>query len=124
MFKPLAFTKTFTMAWAAFLSITIGPALIVLMTGAKVVPEHKHPISRILHRLYYPWVSLLMTRRFLSIAIAIVAVASAVPIYKRIGSEFMPPLNEGTILYMPTTLPTISVSEATRLMQIQDRVIK
>jgi Cu(I)/Ag(I) efflux system membrane protein CusA/SilA len=124
LFKPLAFTKTFTMAWAAFLSVTIGPALIVLMTGAKVIPEHKHPISRILHRLYYPWVSMLMRRRLISIAIAVVAVGSAWPIYQRIGSEFMPPLNEGTILYMPTTLPTISITEATRLMQIQDRIIK
>jgi len=124
LFKPLAFTKTFTMAWAAFLSITIGPALIVLMTGGKVIPEHRHPISRFLHRLYYPWVSLLMTRRFLSILIAVVAVGSSVPIYKQLGSEFMPPLNEGTILYMPTTLPTISATEATRLLQIQDRVLK
>ncbi|MCU0770736.1 MAG: efflux RND transporter permease subunit [Verrucomicrobia bacterium] len=123
LFKPLAFTKTFTMAWAAFLSLTLGPALIVLMTGAKVIPEHRHPISRLLHRLYYPWVSLLMRRRFLSIAIALAAVGSAIPIYKRLGSEFMPPLNEGTILYMPTTLPTISISEATRLLQIQDRIL-
>ncbi len=124
LFKPLAFTKTFTMAWAAFLSVTIGPALIVLMTGAKVIPEHKHPISRLLHRIYYPWVSLLMTRRRLSIAIAIVAVGSSYPIYQRLGSEFMPPLNEGTILYMPTTLPTVSVTEATRLLQIQDRILR
>ncbi|HBC86965.1 MAG TPA: CusA/CzcA family heavy metal efflux RND transporter [Lentisphaeria bacterium] len=124
LFKPLAFTKTFVMAWAAFLSITIGPALIVLMTGVKVIPEHKHPISRLLHKMYYPWVSMLMTRRILSIAIAIVAVASSYPIYKRLGSEFMPPLNEGTILYMPTSMPTMSITEATRLMQIQDRIIK
>ncbi len=124
LFKPLAFTKTFTMAWAAFLSITIGPALIVLMTGAKVIPEHKHPISRFIHRLYYPWVSALMTRRILSIAIAVAAVVSSVPIFQKLGSEFMPPINEGTILYMPTTLPTISITEATRLMQIQDRIIK
>lgn len=124
LFKPLAFTKTFTMAWAAFLSITIGPALIVLMTGAKVIPEHRHPISRFIHRLYYPWVSALMTRRVLSIAIALVAVASSVPIFKKLGTEFMPPNNEGTILYMPTTLPTVSITEATRLMQIQDRIIK
>ena len=124
LFKPLAFTKTFTMAWAAFLSLTIGPALIVLMTGAKVIPEHRHPISRILHRLYYPWVSALMRRRILSIAIALAAIASAVPVYLKLGSEFMPPLNEGTILYMPTTLPTVSITEATRLMQIQDRLIK
>ncbi len=124
LFKPLAFTKTFTMAWAALLSITIGPALIVLMTGAKVIPEHKHPISRILHRIYYPWVSLLMTRRILSIVIAVAAVASSCPIYKKLGSEFMPPINEATILYMPTSLPTLSVTEATRVMQIQDRILK
>ena len=124
LFKPLAFTKTFTMAWAAFLSITIGPALIVLMTGAKVIPEHKHPVSRLLHRLYYPWVSALMRRRLLSILIAVLAVGSAVPAYLKLGSEFMPPLNEGTILYMPTSLPTMSITEATRLMQIQDKILK
>ena len=124
LFKPLAFTKTFVMAWTAFLSITIGPALIVLMTGAKVIPEYRHPISRLLHKMYYPWVSMLMTRRILSIVIAIAAVASSYPIYKRLGSEFMPPLNEGTILYMPTSLPTMSITEATRLLQIQDRIIK
>ena len=124
LFKPLAFTKTFTMAWAAFLSITIGPALIVLMTGAKVIPEHKHPISRLLHRVYYPWVSALMRRRILSIIIAILAVASSIPIYQKLGSEFMPPLNEGTLLYMPTTMPTVSITEATRLMQMQDRLLK
>jgi Cu(I)/Ag(I) efflux system membrane protein CusA/SilA len=124
LFKPLAYTKTFTMAWAAFLSVTIGPALIVLMTGAKVIPEHKHPISRFIHRLYYPWVSALMTRRLLSIGIAVAAIASSIPIFTKLGSEFMPPIEEGTILYMPTTLPTVSVTEATRLMQIQDKVIK
>lgn len=124
LFKPLAFTKTFTMAWAAFLSLTIGPALIVLMTGARVIPEHRHPISRFLHRIYYPWVSMLMTRRVLSIAIAVLLVASSYPIYKRLGSEFMPPLNEGTILYMPTSMPTMSITEATRVMQIQDRILK
>lgn len=124
LFKPLAYTKTFTIAWASFLSITLGPALIVLMTGAKVIPEHKHPISRVLHRLYYPWVSALMRRRLLSIAIAIIVVASSIPIYKKLGSEFMPPLNEGTILYMPTTLPTISITEATRILQLQDKILK
>ncbi len=124
MFKPLAFTKTFTMAWAAFLSITLGPALIVLMTGKKVIPEHRHPVSRLLHRLYYPWVSALMRRRVPSILIALAAVASSVPVFYKLGWEFMPPLNEGTILYMPTTLPTVSITEATRLMQIQDRILK
>lgn len=124
MFKPLAYTKTFTMAGAALLSITLGPALIVLMGARRVIPERHHPISRLLHRLYYPWVSALMRRRKLSIAIAIVAVASAIPVYFRLGSEFMPPFNEGTILYMPTSLPTMSITEATRLLQIQDRILK
>lgn len=124
LFKPLAFTKTFTMAWAAFLSITIGPALIVMMTGAKVIPEHRHPISRLLHKMYYPWVSMLMTRRVLSIVIAVAVIASSYPIYKKLGSEFMPPLNEGTILYMPASLPTMSITEATRILQIQDRILK
>ncbi len=123
LFKPLAFTKTFTMAWAALLSVTLGPALIVWLTGARVIPEQRHPVSRLLHRLYYPWVSLLMRRRLVSIALAVVAVGSAWPVYQRLGSEFMPPLNEGSILYMPTTLPTISISEATRLLQIQDRIL-
>ena len=124
LFKPLAFTKTFVMAWAAFLSITIGPALIVLMTGAKIIPEYRHPISRLLHKMYYPWVSMLMTRRLLSIGIALAVVVSSYPIYKKLGSEFMPPLNEGTILYMPTSMPSMSITEATRVLQIQDRIIK
>jgi copper/silver efflux system protein len=124
LFKPLAFTKTFSMAWAAFLSITIGPALIVLMTGSRVIPEKRHPVSRFLQKIYYPWVSALMRRRFLSIAIALGVVASAIPVYKKLGREFMPPLNEGSILYMPTTMPTISITETTRLMQIQDRILK
>lgn len=124
LFKPLAYTKTFTMLGAALLSITLGPALIVWMTGKRVIPEHRHPVSRLLHRLYYPWVSALMRRRKLSVAIALVAVGSGVWAYRQLGSEFMPPLNEGTILYMPTGLPTMSLTEATRLMQIQDRILK
>ena len=124
LFKPLAFTKTFSMAWAAFLSITIGPALIVLLTGSRVIPESRHPVSRFLQHLYYPWVSALMRRRFLSIAIALAAIASSVPVFFKLGREFMPPLNEGDILYMPTTLPTVSIAEARRLMQLQDRILK
>ena len=124
LFKPLAYTKTFSMAWAAFLSITIGPALIALLTRGRAIPEHRHPVSRFLQRLYYPWVSALMRRRRLSIGIAVAAVLSAWPVYHRLGSEFMPPLNEGSILYMPTTLPTLSITEANRLLQMQDRILK
>lgn len=124
LFKPLAYTKTFTIASAALLSVTLGPALIVMMVRSFVIPEHKHPVSRFLHRIYYPWVSALMRRRFLSITIAIIAVISSIPIFFKLGSEFMPPLNEGTILYMPTTLPSVSITEATRIMQIQDKILK
>ena len=101
-----------------------NPALIALLTRRRVIPEHRHPVSRLLQRLYYPWVSALMRRRRLSIAIAVVAVLSAWPVYHRLGSEFMPPLYEGSILYMPTTLPGISVTEAERLLQVQDRILK
>ncbi|MSR64485.1 MAG: efflux RND transporter permease subunit [Verrucomicrobiae bacterium] len=124
LFKPLAYTKTFSIAMAALLSITLGPALIVLLTGKKVIPENRHPISRLLQRIYYPWVSALMKRRFLSIAIAVIAVGSSWFAYRQLGSEFMPPLNEGSILFMPTTLPSVSITEAKRLLQMQDRILK
>jgi len=124
LFKPLAFTKTFSMAFASLLSITLAPALMVLLIRGKIRPEHEHPVSWRLQRIYYPWVSALMRRRLLSIGLAVLAVVSSVPIFFKLGSEFMPPLNEGDILYMPTTLPGVSVTEAGRLLQVQDRLIK
>ena len=143
LFKPLAYTKTFSMAGAALLSITLAPALMVLLMRGHIIPESRHPVSRFLQRIYYPWVSALMRRRRLSIAIAAVAVLSALPLVPffhkllparlreiprikdlRLGSEFMPPLNEGSILYMPTTLPGISLPEATKYLQLQDRILR
>ncbi len=125
LFKPLAFTKTFAMFFAALLSITLAPALMVLFirTG-RIWQESVHPISKRIQRWYYPWVSALMRRRLLSIAIAVVVVLSSVPIFFKLGSEFMPPLNEGDMLYMPTTLPGVSITEATNVLQVQDRIIK
>lgn len=124
LFKPLAYTKTFSMFFAALLSVTLAPALMMLLLNTgKIWSERVHPISRRLQALYYPWVSALMRRRTLSISIAVVAVLSAVPVYMRVGSEFMPPLNEGDMLYMPTILPGISITEAGRILQIQDELI-
>lgn len=124
LFKPLAYTKTFSMFFAALLSVTLAPALMMLLLNTgKIWSEQVHPISRRLQAIYYPWVSALMRRRVLSISIAVIAVLSAVPVYFKLGSEFMPPLNEGDMLYMPTILPGISITEAGRILQIQDEVI-
>jgi Cu(I)/Ag(I) efflux system membrane protein CusA/SilA len=144
LFKPLAFTKNFCMAIAAVLAITLDPAMRLLFTHAapfafrprflarlanavlvgKIHAEEKHPISRLLIRLYRPVVELAVRLRWVVIAAAIAAVVLTVPVFERLGSEFMPPLNEGTLLYMPTTLPGISLAEAQRLIEIQDRVLK
>jgi Cu(I)/Ag(I) efflux system membrane protein CusA/SilA len=124
LFKPLAYTKTFSMFMAAILSITLAPALMVLLSRGKIIPETRHPVSRTLQRFYYPWMNALMRRRFLSITIAVIAVLSCVPVYRQLGSEFMPPLNERDILYMPTTLPGVSITEASAILQVQDKLIK
>jgi Cu(I)/Ag(I) efflux system membrane protein CusA/SilA len=144
LFKPLGFTKTFSMAIAAVLAITLDPAMRLLFTHAtsfdfpprflarlvnailvgKIHSEEKHPISRILVEIYRPAVELAVRWRWLVIGGAFAAVVLTVPVFQRLGSEFMPPLNEGTLLYMPTTLPGISLEEAQRLLEIQDRILK
>ena len=124
LFKPLAYTKTFSMFAAALLSITLAPALMVLLAPRHIVPENRHPVSRRLQRVYYPWMNALMRRRFLSISLAVIVVASCIPIFYRLGAEFMPPLNERDILYMPTTLPGVSITQAGALLQVQDKLIK
>ncbi|MFO8082473.1 MAG: efflux RND transporter permease subunit [Armatimonadota bacterium] len=124
LFKPLAYTKTFSMFFAALLSVTLAPALMmILLRSGRIWHESEHPISRRLQAAYEPWVSALMRRRVLSITIAAILVLSAVPVYMKVGSEFMPPLNEGDMLYMPTILPGISITEAGRILQVQDEVI-
>ena len=144
LFKPLAFTKNFAMIVAAVLAITLDPALRLLFTHlkpyqfrprflswianavlvGKIHSEEKHPISRILMRLYHPVAELALRFKWTVVLAAVAAVVLTVPVFLRLGSEFMPPLNEGVILYMPTTLPGISVTESARLLQIQDRVLK
>jgi len=144
LFKPLAFTKNFSMAIAAVLAITLDPAIRLLFTHArefdfrprwlcrlpnailvgKIHSEERHPISRALMRVYEPVVHFVLRHPYATIASALLIVALTVPIYFRLGSEFMPPLDEGVLLYMPTTLPGISVTEAARLLQVQDKILK
>jgi Cu(I)/Ag(I) efflux system membrane protein CusA/SilA len=144
LFRPLAWTKNLAMFIAAGLALTLDPALRMLfarmdfvtfrprwlawlfnqVTVGRYYPEEKHPISRILFAIYEPACRAVLRRPKTTIAIAVLIVATSVPAYLALGHEFMPPLNEGTILYMPTTLPGLSVTEASRLLQVQDRILK
>lgn len=124
LFKPLAFTKSAAMLFAAVVSITLAPLLMVWLIRGRIAPEARNPINRVLMWLYRPLVSGALRVRWLVVILAIVAVGISVPLYGRLGSEFMPPLNEGTILYMPTALPGISVTEASQLLQRQDQLLK
>ena len=127
LFKPLAFTKNFSMGIAAFLSITLAPALLLFLVRPgrrKIRSEEKHPISRALFRIYGPAAHWVLRHTRLVIALAAIVVLITIPIYFRLGREFMPPLNEGVILYMPTTLPGISVTEAGALLQKQDALLR
>ena len=143
LFKPLAYTKTFAMIVAAVLALTLDPAMRLLffrkenfrlrprwlaavvngVLVGKIHSEDKHPISRVLMRVYEPVVRATLRWKWLIIAGALALVAVTVPVYLKLGSEFMPPLDEGALLFMPTTLPGISVAEAQRLMQAQDRIL-
>jgi Cu(I)/Ag(I) efflux system membrane protein CusA/SilA len=152
LFKPLAFTKNFSMAIAALLAITLDPALRLMFTHVKqkaesrrqkgsglisafrflisdlftgrMVPEEQHPISKVLFRIYGPPIHWVLRHTRIVIAAALLVVIATIPIYFRLGHEFMPPLNEGVILYMPTTLPGISVTEASALLQRQDEILR
>ncbi|MHB8666044.1 MAG: efflux RND transporter permease subunit [Burkholderiales bacterium] len=124
MFKPLAYTKTFSMAGAAFLSITLVPVLMLLFIRGRIPSEHKNPIVRFLIWVYRPVIQWVMRwKKFVLVAAAVVLALAAYPAMK-LGSEFMPVLNEGTLLFMPTTLPSISVTKAAELLQTQDRILK
>jgi Cu(I)/Ag(I) efflux system membrane protein CusA/SilA len=124
LFKPLAYTKTFVMLSAAILSITFAPALRDILIRGKIVPESRHPISRFLIALYKPFVYVALRNPMSTLAIGALAVVSAVALSPKLGHEFMPALNEGDILYMPITFPNISIEEAKRQLQIQDRLLK
>jgi Cu(I)/Ag(I) efflux system membrane protein CusA/SilA len=124
LFKPLAFTKTFAMFFASFLSITLAPVLMLLLIRGRIRPEAQNPVNRFLIAIYMPVIHWVLRFRKITIALALLALILTVPAFMRLGSEFMPPLNEGMIFYMPTTLPGISVTQSSRLLQMQDRILK
>jgi Cu(I)/Ag(I) efflux system membrane protein CusA/SilA len=124
LFSPLAFTKTFAMAAAALLSVTLVPALMVVFVRGKIIPEHKNPVNRFLIWIYRPVIKAVMRAKILVILIALAVLAVTVWPARQLGTEFMPNLNEGTLLYMPTTLPGLSVTKAAELLQMQDRIIR
>jgi Cu(I)/Ag(I) efflux system membrane protein CusA/SilA len=124
LFGPLAFTKTFSMAAAAILSITLVPVLMILFVRGKIIPEHKNPINRALIWLYRPLIRGVLRAKTLTILLALAALGASVWPAGQLGTEFMPTLNEGTLLFMPTTLPGISITSASQLLQTQDRIIK
>jgi Cu(I)/Ag(I) efflux system membrane protein CusA/SilA len=143
LFKPLAYTKTLAIIVAALLAITLDPALRVFVTHmrnfnfkpmwlckvtngilvGKMQSEEKHPISRLLIRMYEPVAEWTLRRKWVVISSALVLIIVTVPIYGKLGSELMPPLDEGSLLYMPTTMPGISIAEAQRILQVTDRII-
>ena len=123
MFRPLAFTKTYSMLGAALLAITIVPILMGYLIRGNIKPEHENPVNRFLIWIYHPIIKVVLKKKALVlIAALVVLVVTWIPI-KRMGSEFMPPLNEGDLLYMPTTLPGISITKAKELLQQTDRII-
>ncbi len=124
LFHPLAFTKTFAMAAAALLSVTLVPALMVLFIKGKIRSEAENPINRVLIALYRPVIRAVLNARVITIGVALAVLAVSVWPLMRIGSEFMPTLNEGTLFYMPTTLPGLSVTKAAELVQTQNKIIK
>src|SRR5690349_2992310 len=144
LFKPLAYSKNLAMALAAVLALTLDPAMRMMFTRmdpyvfrprwlarlatavavGRYYPEDRHPVSRALFAVYEPVCRWVVRHRAATIVAAVLLVASTVPVYRRLGSEFMPPLNEGAYLYMPTALPGMSVTEAQRILQIQDRILR
>ncbi|MGD8988148.1 MAG: CusA/CzcA family heavy metal efflux RND transporter, partial [Syntrophobacterales bacterium] len=123
LFRPLAFTKTYAMLGASLLAVTIVPVLMGYWIRGKIRPEEKNPINRFLIKIYHPIIKLVLRAKVPVILLAVVVLALSYIPWRQIGSEFMPPLNEGDLLYMPTTLPGISVTKAKELLQQTDRII-
>ncbi len=124
LFSPLAYTKTFAMAGAALLSVTLVPALMLLFIRGNIVPEAQNPVNRVLIRAYRPVIAWVMRRKKTTIVAAVAALAVSLYPASRLGAEFMPTLNEGTLFYMPTSLPGMSITKAAELLQTQDKIIK
>ena len=123
LFTPLAYTKTFAMLFATALSVTLAPVLMVLLIRGRIRAENKNPLNWLLVALYRPILSSALRVRWLTLGLAVVVVGLTAPIFSRLGAEFMPPLNEGTILYMPTTVPGLSIPESAKVLQIQDQLL-
>jgi len=123
LFTPLAYTKTFAMLFATVLSVTLAPVLMVLLIRGRIRAEAKNPLNRLLVALYRPILSGALRVRWVTLALAVVIVGFTAPIFSRLGAEFMPPLNEGTILYMPTTVPGLSIPESAKVLQVQDQLL-
>lgn len=124
LFGPLAYTKTFILIVDAVLVITLAPVLISFFMKGRFRPESANPVNRILERIYEPIIRLCMKWRKTTIGINIIALLISIPLLMSLGKEFMPPLDEGSILFMPVTLPDVSNSEVKRLLQVQDKIIK
>ncbi len=124
LFRPLAFTKTFAMAFGALLAVTLIPALLSVFVRGHIIPEGKNPVNRFLIWLYNPIAHFVLRFKWVFLAVALVALALTYIPFSRIGSEFMPPLNEGSLLYMPGSVPGISIETARKALQQQDAVIK
>jgi Cu(I)/Ag(I) efflux system membrane protein CusA/SilA len=124
LFHPLAFTKTFSMMGSALIAITLVPVLMYWFMRGRMPPESSNPVSTFFIRLYSPVIRWVLKWKKVTIALNILALAIAVPMFMNLGSEFMPPLDEGSLLYMPVTLPNVSITEAKRIIQVQDTIIK
>ncbi len=124
LFHPLAYTKTFILLIDAFLAITLMPVLISFFLKGKLKPENANPITRVLEKMYTPIIKWCLKWRKTTLSINIIALVISIPMLLNLGSEFMPPLDEGSILFMPVTLPDVSNSEVKRILQVQDKIIK
>lgn len=124
LFHPLAYTKTFIMIMDAFLVITLAPVLISFFMKGKFRPDNANPVNRVLERIYEPIIKGVLKWRKTTIAINVIALVITIPLLKSLGSEFMPPLDEQSILFMPVTLPDVSNAEVKRILQVQDKIIK
>lgn len=124
LFKPLAFTATYAMAGAAILAVTLVPIMIGFFVKGKIISEVQNPVNRLLHKIHSPTLALVMQWRFLTAAIAIILLVLTFYPISKIGSEFMPPLDEGDILYMPTTFPGISITKSKEILQQTDKILK
>src|SRR6266436_6366555 len=124
LFKPLVYTYTFSLAAAAVLSVTLVPVLMTIFVRGRILPERKNPLNRLLIWLYRPVITLVLRWRMITIGLAIVVLAASAYPLSHLGSEFMPTLNEGTLFYMPVSLPSMSITKAAELLQTQDKVIK